>query len=1050
MAKVLGLDVGTNSLGWALLDTAAQTIIDCGVRIFSGALTPKKDKLSNADRRQFRLTRRQFERRRRRKEKLRHRLQQLSMMPEDIKQFYRMNPYALRAMALDKQLTLHELGRVIYHLNQRRGYRSNRKSTNEEEEKGTIFKGATDKPGINTVEEALSSGKFRTLGEYLASLDTTTQRIRNRFTLRSHHEDEFNRIWKKQAEFYPDILNQAQYEYIAKKCVFFQRPLKSQKKNLGKCTLEPKKYKAPKSQPLSQMFRLLQNLNNLRIITPDRVTDESRMLTTKEREVIFAYLSSHDILDTEKKFPAALKTELGYGKRDSIAFNIKKLHGLKTEIALRNALGDTHFLSLSDEEKHQMWYILYGAEHEEWVKNYAKSHWQCNDEQAKQLAAMRLESGYMSLSSKAMRKMMPFLENGDRYDEAAFAAGYHHSDLRQDKGVADRIPPINTIRNPIVMVSLTQVRTVVNCLIDEYGKPDEIHVEMARDLKNSLSKRLEIEKQQKDRAKQREKIKEILRQYIANPSNNDILRYELWQEVNEHCPYTGDYISPSRLCSDHSDIDVEHILPYSRTLDNSVMNLTICVREENARKGDRTPWEMYGGDEEMFEELCRRINTEKMSDEKQKRFRMNDKQFEEFMTSGEGGDFLDRQLHDTAYIARETKAIMETICTNVIITKGTATADLRHLWGLNNILGKKNTIDNIAIKNRDDHRHHAIDAIVIALTSRRTLQLLSSWNASEKFNRRTKARFQLPRPWDDIFLQSQKGIANIIVSHKVNKRVRGALHEETVYGRLKMPFTGMPAYNKEKQQPYYVVRKPLSGMTDTNPVYKIVDPIVKETVYQRLIEKGINEHDLRSAEKNEKAKKIKIPKDAFAEPLYMPAAEGKKAPRILSVRIAVPATKMFPLHSHGDSAAFVEPGNNHHVTIFEREGRRKTERKEYVISLFEAVRRVIQKQSPIQRSMDGWDFICSLQKNELFIRDYHPDEINLEDKSQYHTFAESVYRVQKFTEGEINLRLHRLAVLKAVIDNKEVDIGRWICAASTLSGFKVRISPIGKLEIADD
>jgi CRISPR-associated endonuclease Csn1 len=349
----------------------------------------------------------------------------------------------------------------------------------------------------------------------------------------------------------------------------------------------------------------------------------------------------------------------------------------------------------------------------------------------------------------------------------------------------------------------------------------------------------------------------------------------------------------------------------------------------------------------------------------------------------------------------------------------------------------------LAVKNRDDHRHHAIDAIVIALTSRRTLQLLSSWNASEKFNRRTKARFQLPRPWDDIFLQSQKAIANIIVSHKVNKRVRGALHEETIYGRLKMPFTGMPAYD-EKQQPYYVVRKSLSGMQDTNPVYKIVDPIVKETVFQRLIEKGINEHDLREE------KKVKIPKDAFVEPLYMPAAEGKKAPRILSVRIAVPATKMLPLHSHGDSAAFVEPGNNHHITIFERQTPKGKERKGIIISLFQAVRRVIQKQSPIQRSMDGWDFICSLQKNELFIRDYHPDEINLEDKSQYHTFAESVYRVQKFTEGEINLRLHRLAVLKAVIDNKEVDIGRWICAASTLSGFKVRISPIGKLEIADD
>lgn len=1045
MAKVLGLDVGTNSLGWALLDTTAQTIIDCGVRVFQeGVNDPNtsKEQSKNVVRRQFRLTRRQFERRRRRKEKLRHRLQKLSMMPEDIKQFYKINPYTLRAMALDKQLSLLELGRVFYHLNQRRGYRSNRKSVNADEDKGTIFQGAPDKPGINAVQQALASGNFRTLGEYLASLDTTTQRIRNRFTLRSHHEDEFNRIWEYQSQFYPDILHKGNYEYIAKKCVFFQRPLKSQKKNLGKCTLEPRKAKAPKSQPLSQMFRLLQNLNNLRIITPERVTDESRMLTTKEREVIFAYLCNHDVLDTEKKFPMTLKTELGYGKKAIISFNIKKLHGLKTEIALRKALGETRFLEMTDEEKHQMWYILYGAEHEEWVQHYAKTQWQCNDEQAEKLAAIRLEPGYMSLSSKAMRTMMPFLELGQRYDEAAVSAGYHHSDFRTDKGMAERIPPITTIRNPNVMVSLTQVRKVVNCLIDEYGKPDEIHVEMARDLKNPLAKRLEIEKQQKERNIQREKIKETLRPYISNPSRNDILRYELWKEADEHCPYTGEYISPSRLCGDHSDIDVEHILPYSRTLDNSVMNMTICVREENARKGNKTPWEMYGGNEEHFAELCQRIS--KMPDAKQKRFRMNDKQFEQFMTTGEGGDFLERQLHDTAYIARETKSIMETICDNVIITKGTATADLRHLWGLNDILGNNEHANSPAIKNRDDHRHHAIDAIVIALTSRRTLQLLSSWNASEKFNRRTQARFQLAKPWDDIFLQAQRAIANIIVSHKVNKRVRGALHEQTIYGRLKMPFTGAPAFD-EKQQPYYVVRKTLAGMQDTNPVYKIVDPIVKETVFQRLIEKGISENDLREE------KKVKIPKDAFSEPLYMPAAQGKKAPRILSVRIAVPATKMKPLHAHDDNAAFVEPGNNHHITIFERETPKGMERKAMIVSLFDAVRKMAQKQSPVQRSMDGWNFVCSLQTNELFIKDLHPDAIDCNDKSRYHSFAESVYRVQKMTDGQIAFRLHRVAVLDTKLpDGSHYTPGRFLVSPSVLKGCKVRISPIGKLELADD
>lgn len=1057
MPKVLGLDVGTNSLGWALLDTDKQEIIDGGVRVFSEGvadLNTSNEKSKNAERRVFRMSRKQYDRRRRRKEKLRNRLQALLMMPKDnLSDFYRMNPYSLRKKALDEQLTLWELGRVLYHLNQRRGFLSNRKSKSEEESKGVINTGSADKPGINAVITALQSGKYRTLGEYLASLDTTEQRIRNRFTQRSHHEEEFTMIWDFQKQFYPDILDETNKTYIAKKCVFFQRPLKSQKSTLGKCPFEPQKTRAPKSQPLSQKFRLLQTLNNLRIITPDRITDEQQILQGKEWDVLYKYLSNHDKLDIEKKpIPKELKKELGYKTNDAITFNIKQIHGLKTIITLRKALGEKYFNTLTEEQIHTMWYVLYGAEHEEWVINYAQKAWGLTKEQAEKLAKTSFEPGYMSLSTKAMKKILPFMELGERYDEAAAHAGYHHSDLNKNDGSADFLSKLKTenLRNPIVTVSLAQMRKVVNCLIEEYGKPDEIHIELARDLKKPLKQRLEIMKSQKEREQRRLEIKERIRAETDNPypSQKDIRRYELWKEAGEQCPYTGQVITLKRLFSSTTDIDVEHILPYSRTLDNSVMNLTICVREENNRKGNNTPWEYYSGNEEQYDEIKERIKN--MPEPKRKRFVMNDVAFEKFMTTEEGGDFLERQLHDTGYIAKETRKLLTEICTNVIVTKGTATADLRYLWGFDDILGLKEKVDENTgelspVKNRDDHRHHAIDAVIIALTSRGALQKLSTWNAYDRFNRRRAARQTLPKPWENLREQTTCMVSNIIVSHKVNKRLRGALHEATIYGRLKKPLTGDLAFD-EKGLPYYTVRKSLQGFADTNPIYKIVDPVVKEIIIQRLIEKGIDEKKLRSGSKE------KIPTDAFTEPLYMKAGEGKIAPKIKSVRIAVPASKMMPLYEKGDKhSAFVEPGNNHHITIFEKEENGQKIRKGIIATLFEVVRRKAQKQKPIQKTNEGWTFINSLSANELFIRDKHPDEIDLADKTEYNNFTNQIYRIQKLTEGKITLRYHIYARLDALDrEGKKVPLGRWIATPNTLQGFKVKINPIGKLERDND
>jgi CRISPR-associated endonuclease Csn1 len=1053
MGKVLGLDVGTNSLGWALVDTDKKEIIDMGVRVFQegvNGLNTGKEESKNAERRTYRLTRRQYTRRKQRKSKLKSLLYSIGLFPKnekELKEFWKLNPYTLRVKALDTELTSLELGRVLYHLNQRRGYQSNRKAQNEEEDKGTIYDGSkdSDKPGINVIKNALMSGQFRTLGEYLNSLDTTEQRIRNRFTSRNQYFDEFQQIWAKQKAYNPEILTEQNHYSIAKGCMFFQRPLKSQKKTLGHCTFEPKKYRAPKSQPISQEFRMYQLLNNLRIETKERVTDEQQELTGVEYDALLSYLKIHPSLELGRgKLKPELKKVFGLKKDDEYAFNYDKLLGLDTVSKIIKVVGDEYAVEKGDDFIHHIWHTLYFNEDPEKVKDYAIRKWDINEEQADKLKKIKLEAGYLNISTKAINNILPFLKEGYRYDESCSQAGYHHSQQHITTELLEFIPPVSDsdIRNPIVAVSLSQMRKVVNSIIREYGYTSEIHVELARDLKKPKQQRLDILKSNNDRAKQRSSIKSELEDYIDRPTKNDIRRYELWKEQHELCPYSGVKISLTRLTSGDSDIDVDHILPFSRTLDNSASNQVVCIREENAEKGNRTPWEAFSHNENKYYQICERVKS--LPQNKRKRFLMTGEAFQKYLESDEGGDFIQRQLTDTAYIAKETMAVLKKVCPNVVATKGMATADLRHLWELNHVLGIKEKVNRdtgeVKVKkNRDDHRHHAVDALVIALTSRWSLQQLSNWNAGSSYShRRDAARFTLTKPWDTLVEDTKNKISEIIVSHKTRKKIRGGLHEGTIYGRLRDSFTGELAFN-ESGAPLFKVRKPLFSLADSGQIQKIIDPVIRKLVLQRMIDHGADAKAISAG------KKVSVPKNAFSEPLHMPKNNGSKGPKIRSVRIMVPGNKTFPVAENGErSHAFVEPGNNHHIVIFEREIRGKVERWSQVVSLFEVVKRRNRGEAPIMSSKEGWDFLYSLQANELFI----PGITFLDE---YNPTIHSVYRVQKLTDAQIALRKHSVAILDIkMADGSYYSPGRLLISPKQLKGLKVVISPIGKLEECHD
>ena len=1036
MNYTLGLDLGTNSIGWALVDSEKKEIIDAGVRVFPEGvdkINSEKEASRNQVRRTARQARRQNERRKMRRRQLRSLIKNLGMMPDDPGVFFALNPYELRKKALYEKLSLIELGRVLDHLNSRRGFKSNRKAKKDKEE-GKIFDGMPkeSRPGINTLREVLQSNKYRTIGEYFASLNPHEIRIRNRFTQREMYVEEFDAIWKKQKQYYPDILDDDLKTRIRDEIIFYQRKLKSQKNNVGRCTFEKSKKRAPWSSPLAQKFRMLQQVNMIRIAGNGRWDEEQQVLTEEERTILIDYLMDHESLKIEKMFKL-----LGLDQEEYQANFEKsgKIMGMKTYAQLAKVFGRRKLRSFSEDELNQMWHVLHFSDDDEWLESYSKSKWGLDDTKSKKFCQLTLEQGYARLSSRAMRRIVKYLEEGLIYSDACQKAGYQHSISLEKDELLDQLPLLSEIEegiivNPVVVVAVNQLRLVVNALIKKYGRPKTIRVELARDLKLPKAVRIRRHKEMRERELYHDSIKKRLREEgIADPSRNDIIKYKLWEECNQVCPYTGRKIGFAQLFN--GEVQVEHILPFSRTLDDSYMNKTLCFVDENARKGNKTPYEAYSSDEKLYKEILERAR--KLPYPKARKFALK--------SLSSKDSFLNRQLSDTAYISRVALSYLYNVCNDVSATVGNATAMLRRYWGLNSILAKSidGTIlddpENGRLKNRDDHRHHAVDAIVVALTTRSMLMEIS-----KRHGRGLPIR-DFPLPWNDFRAQVLNSIDRIIVSHKVNKRVRGQLHEDTFYGQLK-DRSGAPW--QEKGKIYYAVRKTLDSLT-AKQVHNIIDPVVKQTVICRLREHGVDTDQ----------KRFNIPRDAFKEPLYLVGTKTGKKTRIKRVRIKVPSKAMLNVKKYN---VWVEPGNNHHIVIYDHveiddSGTEKViKRTGEVVTLFEAYRRRRCGEPVINRSnCAGRKFVCSLQMNDLVVLDKTNEEVSRLLPGNKSALCENIFRVQKITDGIITFRHHTVAVLdERLEDGTYYTPGRCFRTPSSFKGVKISIDPVGDIRIVND
>ncbi|WP_437200882.1 type II CRISPR RNA-guided endonuclease Cas9 [Planctomicrobium sp. SH664] len=984
MAYILGLDIGSNSVGWAAIDLDGGRFHGAGVRVFPEGVdrdTTGTEKSKNVQRRTARGHRRQIARRARRKALLRQAVRECGWWNDETSPgLIQADPLALRAKALDEQLTLPELARVFMHLNQRRGFLSNRKA-----DRGRAKENSETLQEISQLQDDIVKSGSRTLGEYFHRLRTQDPaagrglRVRGRHTHREMFLKEFEQIWESQQRFYPDLLTdqlkfgrQGEQTYpkepLPRKraggvtflaefgfhgLLFFQRSLYWPKSVIGRCELEPREKRCERADRLAQRFRLLNEVNNLRVIPQ---SGEPRELEPEERQKLIAYLSDKKeaTFDQIRKHLSLLEGNgfnLEAGKRT-------KLDGMPIDAALAGKkLFAAAWKKKSEQEKNAIVRSILDDEEPE-ILRMATTEWGCDEDLARKLADLDLTAivrGYASYSRAAIQKLLPHLEAGHRMmsrDGAPSAiglAGYLRPDQKQgNKG--NQLPlPSEKIVNPLVKQALYEVRRVVHAAIREWGMPGAIHVELAREVQGTAARRQEqIERMRLQEARRR-KAADFIRERGFSPTRGNIERYLLWDEQGESCAYSFPprMISPNQLFS--SEVDVDHILPYSRSLDDSLMNKVLAFRSENHDKRNQTVWEWVGeSNPAKYESILQRARNLPQDIRNRKRVKL---QTRDVILA----QFLNRQLTDTAYITTQVVDLLRHLeGVDVVPVKGQCTAELRHMWGMNGVLHD----DGLNFKkNRDDHRHHAVDAIVIALTNRSTLQMLARVRGTDE---------QLDPPWRTFRDDVETVVAGIKVSHKAVRDLSGALHEETIYGATSKPQRSNP---KVKSRPHarswiekegiYVVRKRLEDLT-LAMVDDIRDPQVKSLVLERLAT-----FNLKPGEKE-----AKIPKDVWKEPLLLTRKAGRTSlqPSVIrKVRLVKRDSTITPIR-HG--SACVKPGNTHHISIFELPAAKgkKPKRILHAVTMMEATQRARRKEPLVSRKhpdIPEAKFLFSLSWGEM-------------------------------------------------------------------------------------
>lgn len=864
----LGLDIGTNSIGWCLVEFDEDhpigiRIIDIGARIFSDGRDPKSGASLAVDRRMARAMRRRRDRYLGRRSAFLDVLIRYGLMPADADEARLVaarDPYSIRARALVERLEPYEIGRALFHLNQRRGFLSNRKAErrSKDNEDGKIASGA------RALDLAMAEAGADTLGQFLAGRAEKRVRLNGEsqgydfYPQRRHIEYEFQRIWEEQARHYPALLTE-EARAALHRILFFQRPLKEPV--VGVCTFVHSERRLPKAHPLFQERRLYEEVNQLEITAPG---EAPRKLTLDQRDALILELRGRK----ERGFGAlARRLKLQPGESFNKASEARTaLRGNEVHAALahKDRFGD----AWAHKSPEQQWAIIERLlDEEDPDRLHAFLTGECGLDEVAALATAKapLPEGHGRLGETATRLILEGLKKEVvTYDEAVRRAGWHHSDDRTGE-ILDRLPYYGElltrdippgsqdpsdppekrwgkITNPTVHIGLRQLEKLVNAVIAVHGRPDQIVVELARKLNLSEDDKKKHEARiRRDTAAAIARGEKLEQEGIANTgASRAMLR--LWEELNpanpldRRCPYCAEPIGMRALFSGETDLD--HIIPYSRSLDDSAGNKVVAHRHCNRAKGNRTPYERWGHDADRWDRIAEQVA--RLHKSKQWRFGPDAMERVE-----KDGGFLARQLTDTQYLSRLAGKYLRSLYPtkndgSVYVIPGRMTAMLRRLWGLNSLLPDHNYVENEhsnAPKNRLDHRHHAIDAAVTAVTTRSLLQRIAR-TAGQAEDKDLDRLFEgLEQPWEGFREELGEALARVTASHKAdhgrNGRplrhrdvTAGRLHNDTAYG-----LTGEVA--ADGKTPIVVHRIPLASLkpADLANPDRIPDPVLRDALY---------------------------------------------------------------------------------------------------------------------------------------------------------------------------------------------------------------------------
>jgi CRISPR-associated endonuclease Csn1 len=1046
----LGLDIGTSSIGWAIvkfkfselekkLDTY-ENIIAMGSRIFSNSREPSKNGglgLSlAANRTAARQMRRQIDRKRGRRMALLYALQNMGLMPsnaDEAKALKTLNPYELRSKGIDDKLDLHHLGRALFHLQQRRGFKSSRKEAKKVtvDADGNVKAKSSDADG-GSVKTAIKNFKDnmhgKTLGQVMyakiqAGASVLSKPImgknkdgkdtanivsyENRFE-RAMVLAEFNALWDAQSKYYPQILTAANKQDIENK-IFFQRPLKDAM--VGLCTFEKGQTRAALCLPSTELYRIWSEVHNAYLKpTIHNIAGDELALTFMQKEMIVdalqnaASISCKDIIDILYPLPANIKKHMWKLNLDTS--KASKIKGANTYSQLMRILDHNTCEEIGLAKLDRLVALIWqdnSVLNDEQIK-YIKTarmnideldafftsiiaqeyaQYNINGEVLAQLLEINLVDDYSSLSSKAMYNMLAKMSDEvaphTQY-EAKIACGYHDNTYTNEIGLTELpyygevvgqycIPQknlfdmlnnkalnldenrkleiaIGKITNPSVHVALNEIRKVVNALLKQYapifkdndGKPDAIHIELARDLCLGQESVDAIISEQNKNEKKRDVLKAKLNTEFGMVATRDnMLKLELYYELldnmaNPCCVYKGNELpkNEQEFKIYWNDWEVDHILPYSKSFDDSKANKLLVSKDGNQEKGNKTPWEWINStqNEAGIEAFMRRVNSlpkiksgkGSKAVEKSKAWRCLEAGVK-YLQNKKDQDPQARLLNDTRYMAKVAKMYLESLYNLkengkehrqnkvVAIPSGSITAKMRKEWKLDELLwteqqlanrkevksrlkplqeqydlckqsnwtiGMSNedlhelemlkSIKNIPmdnalyahlmtldakiriassdkekdelykefksahkkLKNRNDNRHHALDAVMIAIADKSLVKHISYTNKIEdEDDSRAVKNKQLDkivqRKPNDLKEHLQAKIAKIVVSHKPDHGTQARLHEETARcaienekGEKKFVY-----YNKEKIAQDPINESSVVGVADAaGNVYK--------------------------------------------------------------------------------------------------------------------------------------------------------------------------------------------------------------------------------------